>query len=326
MSILYRFPPLLALLALSLFVTLAGSLRALDQGGAWWYLAVSGLAMAGLALWQWWLLNQQNDSLQRWLRRAALGQPGKPPAGLEGLEGLLQTERGEQEASETPEAIQARIRAELEAEFQQKQAAVEERLSAVESLEAQLQQCRHTLQQATALAEAQLSVAKTADEQSHEGNLTITDSIGSIASLTDQVVDVAEEIRQLGEMSQRVNSILATITAITEQTNLLALNAAIEAARAGEHGRGFAVVADEVRGLAGKARESATEIGEIINDLVSQVQSAVQSTDVAHQQVEEVDEKITDAAMSYAELVNHLKKMGQLAQELESQTRSSAGE
>ncbi len=326
MSVLYRYPPLLALLALGLFMTLAGVLRALDQGGVWWYLAISGLAMAGLALWQWWLLHQQHDGLQRWVRRATMGQPGNPPAGLEGLENLIKSDTNEEEPGESPEVIQARLKAELEAEYQQKQAAMEERLSTVEALENQLQQCQQTLRQATAVAEAQLDVAKTADEQSHEGNLTITDSIGSIASLTDQVMDVAEEIRQLGEMSQRVNSILATITGITEQTNLLALNAAIEAARAGEHGRGFAVVADEVRGLAGKARESATEIGEIINDLVSQVQSAVQSTDVAHQQVEEVDEKITDAAMSYAELVNHLKKMGQLAEELESQTRSSVGE
>ncbi len=323
MSVLFRFPPLPALLVLGLFMLVAGILRALDQGGVWWYLAVAGLAMMALALWQWWLLQQQAEALQSWLRRVELGRPGRPPAGLEGLEGLMKPAEETPSDHESAEEMEARIRAKLESAFAEKQAELEQRLQAVEELEHHLQQCKQALQQAATVAEQQLRVAKSADEQSHEGNLTITDSIGSIASLTDQVVDVAEEIRQLGEMSQRVNSILATITGITEQTNLLALNAAIEAARAGEHGRGFAVVADEVRGLAGKARESATEIGEIINDLVSQVQSAVQSTDVAHKQVEEVDEKITDAAMSYAELVNHLKQMGQLAEELESHTRQS---
>ena len=323
MSVLFRFPPLPASLVLGLFLLVAGILRALDQGGAWWYLALAGLVLMALALWQWWLLQQQAEALQSWLRRVDLGQPGRPPAGLEGLESLLKPAEENTADGESAEEMEARIRARLESTFQEKQAELEQRLQAVEQLENHLQQCKQALQQAANVAEQQLSVAKTADEQSHEGNLTITDSIGSIASLTDQVMDVAAEIRQLGEMSQRVNSILATITAITEQTNLLALNAAIEAARAGEHGRGFAVVADEVRGLAGKARESATEIGGIINDLVSQVQSAVASTDVAHKQVEEVDEKITDAAMSYAELVNHLKKMGQLAEELDSHTRQS---
>ncbi len=320
MSIIYRHPPLLVLLLLGLFMTIAGLLRALDQGGAWWYVAASGVAMMALGLWQWWLLQQQQEALAAWQRRLSLGQNAQPPAGLEPVARLLDERRAEPETEPQEDELERR-RAELEAGFEQKQAEMEARLQAVEGLQEELEQCRRALEQARAVAEQQLDIIRQADEQSHEGNMTITDSIGSISALTDRVTDVATEIRQLGEMSQRVNSILATITAITEQTNLLALNAAIEAARAGEHGRGFAVVADEVRGLAGKARDSATEIGGIINDLVSQVQSAVESTDLAHQQVEEVDEKITDAAMSYAELVTHLKNLGKHAQELDAQTR-----
>ncbi len=324
MSTVYRYPPLLALLALGLFLVIAGLLRALDQGGAWWYLAVSGVAMMGLGLWQWWLLQQQQETVAAWLRRISMGQTMRPPAGLEPVARLLEERNSPAEQDDGGEQLE-QLRAELEAEFEQKQAEVEARLQEVNELHEQLDQCRHALQQAMTVAEKQLAIIQQADDQSHEGNMIITDSIGSISALTDQVMDVATEIRQLGEMSQRVNSILATITAITEQTNLLALNAAIEAARAGEHGRGFAVVADEVRGLAGKARDSATEIGGIINDLVSQVQSAVESTDVAHKQVEEVDEKITDAAMSYAELVTHIKNLGKHAEELSEQTRQSLG-
>ncbi len=324
MLLLQRYPPLLLMLLLGVIVFIATLLRALSLGGAWWYLSAAGLAMVALAGWQWWLLNGWQESLDRWLRRSSMGQTDAPPAGLEALQALLDQQAAQRsEAASGDDSALRQKEAELEAAFGQKQAQLEQELSQVAQLRQQMEQCQQQLKQAAELAERQLQVTREADAQSHEGNLVITDSIGSIASLTDQVEDVAGEIRQLGEMSQRVNSILATITAITEQTNLLALNAAIEAARAGEHGRGFAVVADEVRGLAGKARQSATEIGEIINDLVSQVQSAVNTTDVAHRKVEEVDEKITDAAMTYAELVAQLKKLAALAGELAETTRAT---
>ncbi|MDW6093753.1 methyl-accepting chemotaxis protein [Vibrio rhizosphaerae] len=96
-----------------------------------------------------------------------------------------------------------------------------------------------------------------------------------VESLADQLNDASNQVAQVSQRSDSINTILDTIRAIAEQTNLLALNAAIEAARAGEQGRGFAVVADEVRNLAARTQESTEEVDELIKGLQQDVQSAV---------------------------------------------------
>lgn len=100
--------------------------------------------------------------------------------------------------------------------------------------------------------------------------------ISEVSGLTDEVTHASGVIKQLEEDSSNIGTVLVLIRDIAEQTNLLALNAAIEAARAGEHGRGFAVVADEVRILAGKTQQATTEIQSIIEELQQRAQNAVQ--------------------------------------------------
>ncbi|MBG8561242.1 methyl-accepting chemotaxis protein [Pseudomonas sp. B21-036] len=118
-------------------------------------------------------------------------------------------------------------------------------------------------------AEFASAAATAADSQAREGNQVVNDAIGQIEQLARQVEESILAMQQLAQESERIGSILDVIKSVSSQTNLLALNAAIEAARAGEAGRGFAVVADEVRGLAQRTQQSTEEIEELIGNLHS---------------------------------------------------------
>ncbi|KZY72759.1 hypothetical protein A3740_20420 [Oleiphilus sp. HI0068] len=111
---------------------------------------------------------------------------------------------------------------------------------------------------------------------SEEAEQIVTEAISTIGSLSAEIEDATGVISTLEDEVNQIVNVLNVIVGIAEQTNLLALNAAIEAARAGEHGRGFAVVADEVRGLAGRTQQSTEEIQEMIDRLKSGSQRAVE--------------------------------------------------
>lgn len=136
-----------------------------------------------------------------------------------------------------------------------------------------------------------------ADKQVHEGTQLVENSLTSIINLTNDVKEAAAVITRLKTDSLEIGKILEVIRSIAEQTNLLALNAAIEAARAGEQGRGFAVVADEVRTLASKTHTSTQEIQEMIGRLQSGVTNAVQV----------IDKSLSNSqnTVSYAEKIRH---------------------
>ena len=112
-------------------------------------------------------------------------------------------------------------------------------------------------------------------ETAHHGENIVQTTIGGMAGLATRVQDVAHSVSALGTRSDQIGAIVGTIEDIADQTNLLALNAAIEAARAGEQGRGFAVVADEVRALAERTTRATREIGEMIKAIQQETHLAV---------------------------------------------------
>jgi methyl-accepting chemotaxis protein len=116
----------------------------------------------------------------------------------------------------------------------------------------------------SAAAQLAYDIAQETDASAIKGAQTVEETVQEVRGIADELAKVASNIQALSAQSERISSIVQVIRGIAEQTNLLALNAAIEAARAGEQGRGFAVVADEVRNLAARTSQATIEINEVV--------------------------------------------------------------
>jgi len=146
-------------------------------------------------------------------------------------------------------------------------------------------------------------VAEQNGEVAENGGKSVEKTVNGMLKVKEAVFDSAKKIAELGEQSQKIGEIIQVIDDIAEQTNLLALNAAIEAARAGEHGKGFAVVADEVRKLAERSGKATKEIADLITNIQRGTKVAVESMEIGTKEVEEGVTLARDAGYSLNEII-----------------------
>ena len=175
-------------------------------------------------------------------------------------------------------AAQTRNTANKNREFANTLAAqVQVQSGTMNTLAATVTEMEHAIQDVNSNTESSLNMVLSVDEQVQAGRNLVEENSRLVSSLFENLQHSESVIQQVYAQSEHIGGILEVISGISEQTNLLALNAAIEAARAGEHGRGFAVVADEVRNLASRTNQSTQEINTMISDLQNKSSGAVSS-------------------------------------------------
>lgn len=181
----------------------------------------------------------------------------------------------------------------------QTRASVQQQGVETDQIAAAINEMAATVHQISMNANEVQSAASDADERAVSGGKTILSSQHAVSDLSEIIRTSAQSVENLAAKSGEIQTVLDVIRDVTDQTNLLALNAAIEAARAGEHGRGFAVVADEVRQLARRSGESAQQINGMIEGFVAETRNAVERMQNSQGQSEAAVSRINDAAGAF---------------------------
>ena len=179
-----------------------------------------------------------------------------------------------------------------------------------------MHQMAATVQEVAQNAEQASLAARDADLEAQQGNRVVQQAVDQIDSLASEVEQSAKAIADLNQESARIGSVLEVIRNVAEQTNLLALNAAIEAARAGEQGRGFAVVADEVRALAKRAQDSTEEIESLIAGLQRMAKGAVQQMDSSRDLTRRTVELAGEAGDALGRITQAVSTIEQMNQQI----------
>jgi methyl-accepting chemotaxis protein len=182
-----------------------------------------------------------------------------------------------------------------------------------------------TTQVATAMQEMSATVLQVSDnsnkaadasrqaaETARKGGVIVDDTLAKMQVIAASVSSTARKMEELGKSSDQIGHIIGVIDDIADQTNLLALNAAIEAARAGEQGRGFAVVADEVRKLAERTTTATKEIAQMIKSIQDETKSAVFAMESGTKQVEEGVTSTAQAGNSLKEIIQMAEQVGEM--------------
>jgi methyl-accepting chemotaxis protein len=178
----------------------------------------------------------------------------------------------------------------------------DKQVQGVEEGSREVQEMAAGIRQISSRAERVTAAAVDTSELATNGNRTIQEAVARMNGMSETIDHLSRLVRGLGERSRQIGQIVDAITDIAGQTNLLALNAAIEAARAGEHGRGFAVVADEVRKLAEQASASAGQITQLVGTIQSEIEEAVVSMQRGTEEVAAGMAGVSEAGEAFARI------------------------
>jgi twitching motility protein PilJ len=202
--------------------------------------------------------------------------------------------------------------------------AAERQSREIEETTAQVLQVSRSISDVSSTAEEGARVAQRSLTAADKGRAAVQDSITGMNDIREQIQETSKRIKRLGESSQEIGEIVELISDITEQTNVLALNAAIQAASAGEAGRGFSVVAEEVQRLAERSGEATKQIGALVRTIQTDTQDAVSAMEKSTEGVVE-GAKLSDAAgQALSEIDFVTKNLAQLIEQISKATQTQA--
>jgi len=194
----------------------------------------------------------------------------------------------------------------------------------IKNTSAQVLGMARTINDVSSSATQSADVARSSLAAAEKGQQAVQNAIAGMNDIRDQIQETAKRIKRLGESSQEIGEIVELISDITEQTNVLALNAAIQAASAGEAGRGFTVVAEEVQRLAERSGEATKQIGAIVKTIQTDTQDAVSAMEKSTQGVVEGAKLSDNAGQALAEIGDVSRKLAELIETISQTTQTQA--
>jgi len=165
-------------------------------------------------------------------------------------------------------------------------------------------------------AESMLEAAARADEVGRQGEASVAATLGGLGEIRGQVTTIAAQIGKLAERTQQIGTITRTVKDLADQSNMLALNAAIEAVRSGEHGKGFSIVAREIRNLADQSIRATERVKEILDDTARAIRSAAQTTDKGTERMEQELVQVKGSGETLKQLSGILQESGEVVRQI----------